>query len=152
MLYFNIIFIMLHQMSFIISLQLLLQAQQASKSSQNVQPAASATNTINSNSQPTIIPTVTISSPSSVPSTSVSPLQTVVTNSGAILTTTTIPIQVVDGDKVPINRLGTVTKGPKKEKRSTHNAIEKRYRLSINDKIVELKDLVAGPEAKVRRY
>lgn len=34
-------------------------------------------------------------------------------------------------------------------KRTSHNAIEKKYRSSINDKIVELKIRVAGPEAKV---
>ena len=63
---------------------------------------------------------------------------------------TSIPIQVVDSEKVPINRLNNPNKGPKKgEKRTSHNAIEKRYRLSINDKITELKDLVAGTEAKV---
>ena len=33
--------------------------------------------------------------------------------------------------------------------RSTHNVIEKRYRLSINDKIVKLKDAVLGSEVKV---
>lgn len=129
--------------------QLLLQAQQASKSPQNVQTTSSTSTIISS--QPAIIPTVTISTPGSVPTTSVTPLQTVVTSAGTILTTT-IPIQVVDGDKVPINRLGaTPGRGPKKEKRTTHNAIEKRYRLSINDKIVELKDLVAGPDAKLNK-
>ena len=131
--------------------QLLLQAQQAqqtSKSLSNVQPTSSTIIC----TQPAIIPSVTISTPSSVPSTSVNPLQTVVTNSGAILTTTSIPIQVVDGDKVAINRLGgTTSRGPKKEKRTTHNAIEKRYRLSINDKIIELKDLVAGADAKLNK-
>ncbi|XP_063415532.1 sterol regulatory element-binding protein 1-like [Mytilus trossulus] len=129
--------------------QLLLQAQQASKPSQNVQSNANTTSTTTFSTHPTIIPTVTISTP--VPSTSVSPLQTVVTNSGTILTTASIPIQVVDGDKVPINRLGTIVKAPKKEKRTTHNAIEKRYRLSINDKILELKDLVAGTDAKLNK-
>lgn len=34
-------------------------------------------------------------------------------------------------------------------KRSSHNAIERRYRTSINDKIIELKDMVVGTEAKV---
>ena len=37
-------------------------------------------------------------------------------------------------------------------KKSTHNDIEKRYRCSINDKILELKNLVAGEEAKVSTH
>ena len=36
-------------------------------------------------------------------------------------------------------------------KKSSHNAIERRYRNSINDKILELKNLIAGEEAKVKR-
>ena len=88
------------------------------------------------------------------PATSVTPLQRVVTSGNTILTTN-IPIQVsMETEKVPINRLNQQskqTKPPKGEKKTSHNAIEKRYRLSINDKIVELKDLVAGTEAKVRK-
>ncbi|XP_067613009.1 sterol regulatory element-binding protein 2 isoform X2 [Eurosta solidaginis] len=50
--------------------------------------------------------------------------------------------------KVPINRIQ-----PKKKevKRSAHNAIERRYRTSINDKISELKSLIIGESAKLNK-
>ncbi|XP_066288296.1 sterol regulatory element-binding protein 1-like [Branchiostoma lanceolatum] len=80
------------------------------------------------------------------------PLQTAVVNGNTILTTT-IPM-LIDTEKLPINRL-TVAKPAspvqKVEKRSSHNAIEKRYRSSINDKIIELKNLVVGEEAKMNK-
>ncbi|XP_068434523.1 sterol regulatory element-binding protein 2 isoform X2 [Clinocottus analis] len=37
------------------------------------------------------------------------------------------------------------------ERRTTHNIIEKRYRSSINDKIVQLRDLVMGNDAKMHK-
>ncbi|NXG69941.1 SRBP2 protein, partial [Baryphthengus martii] len=71
---------------------------------------------------------------------------------GTILAT--VPL-VVDTEKLPINRLTPSGKPvllqSRGEKRTAHNAIEKRYRSSINDKIVELKDLVVGTEAKLNK-
>lgn len=56
-------------------------------------------------------------------------------------------------EKVPIKQVpgGVKQLEPPKEgeRRTTHNIIEKRYRSSINDKIIELKDLVMGTDAKV---
>lgn len=85
---------------------------------------------------------------------------------------TTVPVMMGGGDKLPIKQLSSgsaqagapsrqgmeqgspVTVGPggvvkEGERRTTHNIIEKRYRSSINDKIVELRDLVMGHDAKV---
>lgn len=87
---------------------------------------------------------------------------------------TTVPVMMGGGgDKLPIKQLqpgctggvrtnveqsqvsgvmgpgGVVKEG---ERRTTHNVIEKRYRSSINDKIVELRDLVMGNDAKVNIF
>uniref|UniRef100_A0A3B4A3H5 Sterol regulatory element-binding protein 2 n=1 Tax=Periophthalmus magnuspinnatus TaxID=409849 RepID=A0A3B4A3H5_9GOBI len=87
---------------------------------------------------------------------------------------TTVPVVMGGGDKLPIKQLQTAsaqcTNAPRAnldqmtaggmiqggvlkegEKRSTHNIIEKRYRSSINDKIVELRDLVMGNDAKMHK-
>jgi len=68
----------------------------------------------------------------------------------------TVPVRLVEREKVAISRInpastrqsggGQVIRG---EGRSAHNAIEKRYRLSINDKIVQLRELIAGKDSKV---
>lgn len=72
-----------------------------------------------------------------------------------------LPVQIVDRDKVAIARLtpAAVAKNVpmpsppmRGEGRSAHNAIEKRYRLSINDKIVELRELIVGGDSKVFHY
>lgn len=86
---------------------------------------------------------------------------------------TTMPVMMGGGDKLPIKQLQTsngqcgggvrqvidhsqMMVGPggvvkEGEKRTTHNIIEKRYRSSINDKILELRDLVMGNDAKMHK-
>ncbi|XP_077255847.1 sterol regulatory element-binding protein 1-like [Temnothorax americanus] len=75
------------------------------------------------------------------------------TTSGTVLTTG-IPV-VLDTDKVQINRLNTGTHvgvpRVREVKRSAHNAIERRYRTSINDKIIELKNIIVGTDAKLNK-
>ncbi|XP_044533235.1 sterol regulatory element-binding protein 2 [Gracilinanus agilis] len=72
--------------------------------------------------------------------------------SGTILTT--MPV-MVGQEKMPIKQVPGNVKQPEPpkegERRTTHNIIEKRYRSSINDKIIELKDLVMGTDAKMHK-
>lgn len=64
---------------------------------------------------------------------------------------------VLDPEKLPINRLTALAPQPKEQpkmkegKRSAHNAIERRYRTSINDKIIELKNMIVGIDAKLNK-
>lgn len=56
------------------------------------------------------------------------------------------PFKLLNTDDItPIKKPG------KFKKKTSHNAIEKKYRSSINDKINELKDRVAGPGAKLQK-
>ncbi|XP_038836193.1 sterol regulatory element-binding protein 2-like isoform X3 [Salvelinus namaycush] len=86
---------------------------------------------------------------------------------------TTVPVMMGGGDKLPIKQLSAGTShcvggnrqvmdhgmgmvmGPggvmEGERRTTHNIIEKRYRSSINDKILELRDLVMGGDTKMHK-
>ena len=63
---------------------------------------------------------------------------------------------VLEPENVTLNRFKSSTKDKvpkvKEVKRNMHNAIERRYRTSINDRIIELKDIIAGPSAKVVKY
>lgn len=107
-----------------------------------------------------------------------SPATTTLLTTPLILQQQQQPHDVVD--KVPINRLpnnnmsskivnvkreavsppsmltenmrpGINNPNPPPEKKSAHNAIERRYRSSINDKIIELKNIVVGTEAKLNK-
>ncbi|KAM4722176.1 sterol regulatory element-binding protein 2 [Rhinophrynus dorsalis] len=79
-------------------------------------------------------------------------LQTLMGGSGTILTT--MPV-MMGQEKMPIKQAPGSLKQPEVpkegERRTTHNIIEKRYRSSINDKIIELKDLVMGTDAKMHK-
>ena len=52
---------------------------------------------------------------------------------------------------VETDKMSSLQKPPQGEKRSAHNAIERRYRSSINDKIIELKNMVVGTDAKLNK-
>lgn len=58
-----------------------------------------------------------------------------------------IPV-VIDSD-MPSNNVNEKRSTNNEKPRSSHNVIERRYRTSINDKIMELKDMILGCEAKV---
>lgn len=58
-----------------------------------------------------------------------------------------IPV-MIDSEISPNNNIDIRSMRDEKP-RSSHNVIERRYRTSINDKIMELKDMILGPEAKV---
>lgn len=82
-------------------------------------------------------------------------IHTLVNTANGTVLATGIPV-VLDTDKVQINRIST--NGPplgvpkvREVKRSAHNAIERRYRTSINDKIIELKDMIVGVDAKLNK-
>ncbi|XP_055682890.1 sterol regulatory element-binding protein 1 isoform X2 [Lutzomyia longipalpis] len=65
------------------------------------------------------------------------------------LLATGIPVMLDSENKIPISRWSTGK--PKEGKRSAHNAIEKKYRRSINDRIEELKTMMVGENAKLNK-
>ncbi|GAB0099908.1 sterol regulatory element-binding protein 1 [Sergentomyia squamirostris] len=65
------------------------------------------------------------------------------------LLATSIPVMLDSENKIPISRWSSGK--PKEGKRSAHNAIEKKYRRSINDRIEELKTMMVGENAKLNK-
>lgn len=122
--------------------QLLLQAQILKNANENKVVTYT-------NSQPIVTATISPSTQciASVPS---PPIQTVVAAQNGTILTTGIPV-FLDADKLPINRISSKQPIVKGEKRNAHNAIERRYRSSINDKIIELKNMIVGAEAKLNK-
>nr|CAD7594673.1 unnamed protein product [Timema genevievae] len=114
-------------------------------------------------SEPQLCPSTVMYTTASLSSPVQSGIPTLVnTSHGTILTAgkrsirSCIPV-VLETDKFPINRLTAVPVMPVREpkvkevKRSAHNAIERRYRTSINDKIIELKNMTVGVDAKLNK-
>jgi hypothetical protein len=67
-------------------------------------------------------------------------------------------VQLVNGvclgsDKIPISKITPSTKlfTGRTEKRTAHNEIEKRYRLSINDRIIELRKVISSADSKLNK-
>ncbi|XP_044018988.1 sterol regulatory element-binding protein 1 isoform X2 [Aphidius gifuensis] len=82
-------------------------------------------------------------------------IHTFVNTANGTVLATGIPV-VLETDKVQINRLNTTNTQicvpkPREGKRTAHNAIERRYRTSINDKIIELKNMIVGTDAKLNK-
>lgn len=109
----------------------------------------------NTNANPTILITTapTATSAPVAQNSCTLPIQSITVNSTSVPSSalvTGIPVQIYDGDKLPISRIATSPKvfRGRGEKKTSHNAIEKRYRLSINDKIMELNDLISGKDSK----
>ncbi|KFM57920.1 Sterol regulatory element-binding protein 1, partial [Stegodyphus mimosarum] len=122
--------------------QLLLQAQILKSANENKVVTYA-------NSAPIVTATVSPSTQCIAPVSS-SPIQTVVAAQTGTILTTGIPV-FLDTEKLPINRISAKQPIIKGEKRNAHNAIERRYRSSINDKIIELKNIIVGPEAKLNK-
>lgn len=63
----------------------------------------------------------------------------------------TILVDSENRNKLHVQRPTAPAPKVKEVKRSTHNAIERRYRTSINDKIVELKTILVGTGGKLNK-
>lgn len=91
---------------------------------------------------PSVVYTTTGATP--VSTNSMQSVQLINTTNGTILTQVPMSTIMVEQE---LERPPKV----KEVKRSTHNAIERRYRTSINDKIVELKTMLVGDSGKLNK-
>lgn len=103
----------------------------------------SSNNVIESSTKSIILnPTVVYTGATPISSNSI---QLINTTNGTILTTQVpMPTIMVEQEHIKPPKV-------KEVKRSTHNAIERRYRTSINDKIVELKTMLVGDNEKLNK-
>lgn len=111
--------------------------------------------------QTTSTPTVMYTTTTTTPDTTTIKHQNILVNTPLTQLTganqvicTTIPVNILDtnspdNSKLQINRVGVPK--VKEVKRSAHNAIERRYRTSINSCIVELKNMIVGTDAKLHK-
>lgn len=99
----------------------------------------------NNNTKSIILnPTVVFTGTTPVTTNSMQSLQLINTTNGPILTQVPVSTIMVEQELERPPRV-------KEVKRSTHNAIERRYRTSINDKIVELKTMLVGENGKLNK-
>lgn len=98
----------------------------------------SANKVVESNGQSIILsPAVVYTSGTTVSTNAMQSVQLINTSTGTILTQVPVSTIMVKQEHERPPKV-------KEVKRSTHNAIERRYRTSINDKIVELKNMLVG--------
>lgn len=85
--------------------------------------------------------------------TSANPKQNIQLIDGTTILATHVPTTILVDSKNSneMQRMPVTVPKVKEVKRSTHNAIERRYRTSINDKIVELKTMLVGTGGKLNK-
>jgi len=103
---------------------------------------------VNTSNGPVLTPVTVLGTDSKVktllPADRRRPVQPVQARPVGAVTVDKMPVTYVASDSIDERFKGGVRK-------SGHNAIEKRYRSSINDRIIELKNIVAGDDAKMNK-
>lgn len=83
--------------------------------------------------------------------TSTNPKQNIQLIDGTTILATHVPTTILVDNKNHNKQTSPIVPKVTEVKRSTHNAIERRYRTSINDKIVELKTMLVGTGGKLNK-